>query len=77
MHCQYVALILINSFASRLLFTLHSNYRVTSLIMMIFVAVYVFIFRLQYTSVMLRLLISSADAADDRVRQTYLSLRLP
>jgi len=77
MHCQYVALILRNSFASWLLFILHSNYRVTSLIMMIFVSVYVFIFRLQYTSVMLRLLISSADAADDRVRQTYLSLRLP
>ena len=76
-HCQYVVLILRNSLASRLLFIMHGNYRVTSLIMMIFVAVYVFIFRLQYTSVMLRFLISSADAADDRVRQTYLSLRLP
>jgi len=72
-----VVLILRNSLASRLLFIMHGNYRVTSLIMMIFVAVYVFIFRLQYTSVMLRFLISSADAADDRVRQTYLSLRLP
>lgn len=77
MHCQNVALILRNSFSSWLLFILHSNYGVTSSIMMSFVAVYVFIFRLQYTSVMLRLLISSVTAADARVRQTYFSLRLP
>lgn len=76
-HCQYVALILRNSFYSLLLFILHSNYGVTSSIMMIFVAVYVFIFRLQYTSVMLRFLISSVTAADAWVRQTYFSLRLP
>jgi len=45
--------------------------------MLIFVAVYFFIFRLQYTSVMLRLLISSVTAADTWARQTYFSLRLP
>lgn len=77
MHCQNVALILRNSFYSLLLFILHSNYGVTSSIMMFFVAVYVFIFRLQYASVMLRLLISSVTAADARVRQTCFSLRLP